>query len=742
MNVSWSRFQRDESADIPGTYELKMPQGTRIGGLVADEEGHPQAGIQLKVQGRRFGGGPPPRQRARLNDGASETVTTDPVGKWSFERLPPEWEDILFKLNSQEFLPAEYVCDANRHPTVGQVAIAKEELLDGRAHMLLHRGPLIVGQVLDQSQKPIAGVRLVQNFNWFEGYATTTTGNDGVYRIFNAPTGMLSLSFQADHYSPQTVSVAIDAPTTNPPVVLAPGHLLRARVLDDAGHPLDGVSVDVSQGANMRQEFQWRTKTDATGAFVWDGAPDTPLELTLSRPGFQTARASMAATGSEQTVTLQGSGESQHSEESGIRVKGEVEDDATGQPIPNFKFFISEGRDDSVVPKEGGEGRFSIRLERQSGPVKIEVQAEGHEPAASEPIPTTNGDQTVAFRLRPSDGWNGLVLLPNGKPAAGAEVALVSHFKGAILGRRKLLFREQCVFCVADSDGWFRFNAVKDARLVVAFHQQGYAERDLDRLAASPIRLEPWGRVEGVLRSSGHPSPNEKVLISKRFWNPWIPAVTLHSDPFMIPTDANGRFVFEDVPPGDHAIGRLFPGGSGETRTTVYVKPGETTTVELGGKGRPVIGKIHVAKLEPGFDFSHSRGELKAVTAKPVDLPNTARRTDFASDEAYEQAAKLDGARRTAYWQSAEGLAAWRQVRIYAVWFDADGTLHADDVPGGAYDLNVSLEVPAQPGDFPPLPRSGGEFKAGGINIPAVDASDVDRPTDLRTVELKSRFPL
>jgi RNA polymerase sigma factor (sigma-70 family) len=715
MNVSWSRFQRDESSDVPGTYELKMAQGARIGGLVTDEEGHPLMGIQLKLQGRRFGGGPPPRQRARLNDGASETVITDPAGKWSFDRLPPEWEDILFKLNSQEFLTAEYVCDANRHPTIGQLAIAKAELLNGLARMQLHRGPLIVGQVLDQSQQPIAGVRLVQNFHWFEDYATTTTGNDGVYRLLNAPKGMLSLSFQADHYSPQTVSVAIDGPTTNPPVVLAPGHQLRARVLDDAGHPLDGVAVDVRQGANMRQEFQWRTNTDAAGAFAWDGAPDKPLTVTLSRPGFQTTRASLNAAGSEQTITLQRV-TLQRSEDPGIRVKGEVVDEATGQPIPKFKFFISEGRDDAVVPKEGAEGRFSIRLEGQSRPVKIEVQAEGHEPAASEPIPTTNGDQTVAFRLRRSDGWNGLVLLPNGEPAAGAEVALSRHLKWPILGRRKLLFREQYVYRLADTDGRFHFDAAKDARLIIAVHQQGYAERDLDTLAANPnVQLQPWGRVQGTLRSSGHALPNEKVVISKRFWNPWV-AIVLHPEaPFVATTDEDGRFLFDDVPPGDHSIGRLFLGGMLETRTTVQVNPGETTAVELGGNGRPVAGKIHVPKFEPGFDFSHSRGELRAVAAKPVDLPNMARRSDFPTDEAYVEAEKLDGARRAAYWQSAEGLAAWRQARSYAVRFDADGTLHADDVPAGEYDLNVSLEAQAQPGDFPPLPRSVGYFKGNVV---------------------------
>ena len=94
MAASWSRFQKDEIADIPNDYELRLPAGTRIGGFVTDEEGRPAAGIQVKLHGAVFRAGPPPRQRARLNDGASEVTLTKPDGQWAWDRLPPDWEDI------------------------------------------------------------------------------------------------------------------------------------------------------------------------------------------------------------------------------------------------------------------------------------------------------------------------------------------------------------------------------------------------------------------------------------------------------------------------------------------------------------------------------------------------------------------------------------------------------------------------------------------------------------------------
>jgi RNA polymerase sigma factor (sigma-70 family) len=734
MNASWSRFQHDNPADIPDSYELKMPQGIRIGGLVADEEGNPVPGIQLKIQSYVTRGGPPPRTRPLLHEGSSEITATDGEGKWMFDRLPPLWENVRFGVSHKAFLPVEYACDATDLPRLGQVTISKMDLLGMRARIVLRRGPLIVGRVVDQSEKAISGVRVVQNFDWADDYATSTTGNNGFYRILNAPTGMLTLSFQADHYSPQTVSFSIDGPTTAPAVVLAPGHILRGRVVDAGGNPVDGVSVNLSR-AGKSQEFQFHTTTDATGLFSWDGAPANPVNLSFQMRGFQPTNAILLVDGTEQTVTLE------HRDDSGSQVYGQVLDDQTGQPVAAFKFYIYNGQGDEVAPKEGTNGKFSAWLERQPGPAKIEIQAEGYEQATSDPIPLTNKEQTVMFRLRASQGFDGIILTPEGNPVAGAEVVLAADQKGAILGRRKLLFREQTLYRVSDNEGRFHFAPVKDAKLIIAVHQSGYGEKDVQKLSRDPnIRLKPWGRIEGTLRSAGKALPEAKVCLSKRFWNPWTQPVTLYADPFIIVTDSNGRFIFEDVPPGDHALGHLFPGGMFETRATLRVNPGETTHIDLGGSGHPVTGKIRTQKVQAGFDFSHSYGVLKIVRAKPADLSNLARRKDFITDAAYEQAEKLDGARRTAYWNSAEGLAAWRGALSYTVWFDEDGTFHADDVPAGEYDFNVILKVPATTEGRRELSRPVGFLKTRVI-APDSSAAKTDEPTDLGTVELQDRWP-
>ena len=242
----------------------------------------------------------------------------------------------------------------------------------------------------------------------------SSPGKTEMYRILNASTGALALCFQAEHYAPQRVDLAIEKPTAIAQVTLAPGHLLRGRVLDAAGQPLADVAISARLSGANRPEFEWRTKTDAAGSFTWDGAPDSPLSLSLSKPGFRRASTAVTADGEEKVLTLE-----PPEEDTRIRVQGEVYEEGGGAPIPAFEVLVSEGSQGRpVVSKEGRDGKFTVRLDSSpgaSGGASIAIRAEGHEPAASQPVSATNGVCALTFRLRRSNGWNGVVLLPDGR---------------------------------------------------------------------------------------------------------------------------------------------------------------------------------------------------------------------------------------------------------------------------------------------------------------------------------------
>jgi|SRR5581483_4223605 len=68
-------------------------------------------------------------------------------------------------------------------------------------------------------------------------------------------------------------------------------------------------------------------------------------------------------------------------------------------------------------------------------------------------------------------------------------------------------------------------------------------------------------------------------------------------------------------------------------------------------------------------------------------------------------------------------------------WFDADDTFHADDVPAGEYEFNVSLEIPGQAEERRALRPV--DFLL--VFVPGFSGSKTDEPTNLGTVELQER---
>ena len=109
------------------------------------------------------------------------------------------------------------------------------------------------------------------------------------------------------------------------------------------------------------------------------------------------------------------------------------------------------------------------------------------------------------------------------------------------------------------------------------------------------------GCVEGVARIGPKPAAGESIrYFADRLGNHDVPYV---SDDGETKADAQGRFVFERVVPGDVRVSRGY--GDNANRkgwsngTLIDVGSGETARVQVGGTGRPVVARI---ALPPGFD--------------------------------------------------------------------------------------------------------------------------------------------
>jgi RNA polymerase sigma factor (sigma-70 family) len=247
----------------------------------------------------------------------------------------------------------------------------------------------------------------------------------------------------------------------------------------------------------------------------------------------------------------------------------------------------------------------------------------------------------------------GRVLNSSGRPAAGAEVMLARASSAvAVYGPA----RPGVLVVSAAPDGTFEFPAQPDATAVVARSNEGVAQvRVADLQKTGDVRLVPWGRIEGTLRVGGTPQAGQTIDLSRTggSLDEWYAWRIMHEA--RTRTDGRGHFVFARViplPPGSpqqHELKWQVRGSTGMRMADLWVGPRETAHVELGGSGRPVIGRLAIPAGLPPFV-----GQL--VAQPPATRP-------------------------------AGGAALALMPRIIPVTLTADGSFRADDVPAGRYNL-------------------------------------------------------
>jgi len=144
-------------------------------------------------------------------------------------------------------------------------------------------------------------------------------------------------------------------------------------------------------------------------------------------------------------------------------------------------------------------------------------------------------------------------------------------------------------------------------------------------------------------------------------------------------TDAEGRFVFDKVPPGEH----LLYGEAPVTSThpmPVSVKAGDIIRVNYGGTGRRVIGRV-----AGEVDWSR-KTQLLAGKLAPAGFTPAPRSGDFVTKAAFEKAMKAYNDRVNS--QMLPGRPWYDQVI-----FDTDGSFRIEDVPAGTYELRLQVTV-------------------------------------------------
>jgi RNA polymerase sigma factor (sigma-70 family) len=241
----------------------------------------------------------------------------------------------------------------------------------------------------------------------------------------------------------------------------------------------------------------------------------------------------------------------------------------------------------------GGAGLAIHQMSAQA----VEGRADAAAPSPALPVIPIADQAPVAPKPAAAERIEGIVIAPDGEPLIDAEVFLATPQASVNV----YADRSNAPRIITEKDGKFSFPAQGKDWVIVVMHPDGMATATAEDLAASNmVLLKKWGRIEGTLYAATKPLPGETINIGE--WgmadDPLSNCVNRQTT---VKTDKDGHFVLAKVAPGAPLLSHnemksWMQMGKWEC---VEVKPGQTTTVDLGAKGRPVVGKVTVP---PGWE--------------------------------------------------------------------------------------------------------------------------------------------
>ena len=625
----------------------------------------------------------------------------------------------------------------------------------------------ITGRVLDrETREPVPNFRITSGqadsfdrTSWDTAHART--GSNGVYLTYvskrvNRPL----LLAEAEGYLPLSATV-LPRDASNVDFLLTKGSGPSGTVVLPDGTPVVGGSVALLGTGNNRIGLDpkgelsayWNKellgKTDTRGKFAFAPQWGTESVVATSSNGF--ALVSLAALATNPVVTLarfgnisgsltrtSGLGTNEDldlsfasgplSGSAGLNLNLHAVTDDQGRfhfdRVPPGKFQITYRQITQRKPVTGWQNQHLQEVEVNPGQALV-VDIKTTDRPATEIQEFARPPQPKRI---PESELQGVILRPNGQPAADAEVALQVEGKYLAVGKGTFSasnLRTEGLLVNAAADGSFKLPLYERARAVLALNEEGFAKVTLEELKASPkITLQKWGRIEGTLHIGQRLGTNESILISSP--NGADPLLYDYNA-YLTRTDERGRFVITFVPPGEIQVVRLVP--VGEVRQhrplgTVDVKPGETIVVNFGGDGRTVIGTLKFSDTNAPVNLKAARITLHTGRAAMME-----RMKQLKTPE-----------ERKVFLESEAGKAINRQYRNYPGTIGPDGSFLVEDVPAGEYELSLQLETPAQrqPGHSP---FDGVLYNSTHPIVIASAPAPVAGPLDCGDIELK-RFSL
>ncbi len=410
-----------------------LEAASRLSGSLVDEEGKPVAGARVDL--RWLG---PPAGTVGLEPrrgGGSRSSETGVGGEFSFEELAPGGVEL--SASADGFLPGEP--RTLELPPAGEVKDVR---------LLLRRGAIVKGRVLDPRGKPVSGARLRA------GTIEATSGADGLYRLLGLSPGSQGLYASHPDYRERIQEIRVEPGVNAVDVFLEDGLSVSGRTVDEAGDPVAGARVEI-RSEDPRARAARAAVSGEDGRFGVVVSEEGSYHLTATRDGFAPGEVTGLKVGPEPLEGVEvalGRGTSVVGRILGL------------QPEELAEVAIEARREDGQA-KAGavdGKGRYAIR-HLSPGDWRIRAELAGGRRRAEVTVTVEPGTRQVERDLKLGGGlrFSGR-LLYSGEPIASAHVSLTGL---DVTGERSVLSAYDGSFNIDGLDpGHYRLDVLDPAR--------------------------------------------------------------------------------------------------------------------------------------------------------------------------------------------------------------------------------------------------------------------------------------
>jgi beta-lactamase regulating signal transducer with metallopeptidase domain/protocatechuate 3,4-dioxygenase beta subunit len=724
------KWWRNESGTdlIPDEFTFNFERGRTIGWVVRNEQGQPIQGVKVRlaISSKKY-------EDSNMCLALWDSVfLTDAEGRWHLDHVPAKIDSMAAGLQHPD-----YISDRG----LAEISAAEQRQVEDRtAVMVMKKGLPVSGTVTDPQGKPVAGAAVTAG-DYSPNQPGVSTDPQGHYRFASLAPGGTVLTVTRPGLAPALRSIDVQAQMEPVDFHLEKGNTLRVRVVDKEGKPIRGVFVtpETWRGRRVLYGLGIGGRTDAEGRWAWTWAPDDAVQTDFGLTGYVNympiRRLPLAPQEAEHVVTLSPA----------LAISGRVVDAQTKQPIPSFRVIQGaryEGSFENDVSWdrremfEGKSGQYKLMITQPALAHLLRIEADGRQPAVSREFKDDEGSVTCDFALSKGKVLDVTVRLPDGKPAAGAEVCLCPEEAGklyhmATFVKHGRFTHQDAPGMTVGPDGRLPIQPQDDGFLLIVVHDQGFAQTTSTELVAKPeITLTAWARLEGVVRRGTKPVAGAKLVVDVA--GPFDARWAFLNFQDQAETDADGEFVFPKLKPGKWRVRRL-PADQGtlaEKEKSVELAPGETVHLTLGGTGRPVIGRIEwPGGKQPEGDLSQIG---VGIQPKLPEIP-------IAPKEVSDQGPEAARAWRK-QWQASEEGRKWTEQaeRHFAGAqhgvVDGNGSVRIEEVRPGEYSLNV--EVRAK-GETLPWEQLLYVRYACSFSVPEIPGGVSDEPLDLGVVKLR-----